>query len=135
MTSALEVLAQARAAGLRLAPRGEKLQVVPTPPPELRAALANAKPEILSALRKERTTEVGQAIASAYDRLNVLGPWTPPAASAHRNLGVAVDVTGRAYIQGEGELDDFEAALRKWEAALSAGRMPLEADPAPGRSG
>ena len=135
MTSALDVIAQARAAGLRLAPRGEKLHVEPAPPPELRAALSSAKLEILSALRDERAVVVARAIGGAYDRLNALGPWTPPAASAHRELGAAVDVAGIAYIQGRGDLGALETALRCWEAALSAGRRPVDAGPASGRSG
>ena len=124
MTAAQEVVAQARAAGLRLAPNGEKLRVEPAPPADLRAALSNAKAEILAVLRAERSIEVSLAISAAYDRLNALGPWTPVDVSAQRDLGAALDLSGRSYMQGDGDRKGFDSALKRWEAVLSAGRTP-----------
>jgi len=93
--------------------------------PELREALAANKPELAEILETERRqTEVARAISDAYDRLNCLGPWTPPEACAHAALGVAVDTAGRAYIQGDGGLSALAGAIRRWEGALSAGRTP-----------
>jgi hypothetical protein len=120
----LEILIQARAAGLRLAPRGDKLHVEPVPPPDLRAALIERKPEVLSLLRSERQNRAARLLSDTFDRLDRLGPWTSAEMDRYRDLGGSVDAACRRYVEGSAELPAVEAAVSKWEAALSAGRTP-----------
>jgi hypothetical protein len=111
-----------RAAGIELFPDSGDLRYRAPPgalTANLKAELAAQKSEILAELR---ANAVAQTISEAYDRLDLLGPCTPPEACAHRDLGDAVDIAGRSYIRGEGELVAFEVAVRRWQAALSAGR-------------
>jgi hypothetical protein len=94
-------------------------------PEALRAELAAHRDELAEILRTERMAEVTRLLDAAYRRLNTLGPWTPPEACAFRDLGEAVDAAGRTYIAGAGDLPIFEAAVQRWEGALSADRVPL----------
>jgi hypothetical protein len=119
-----DLLIHARGAGLRLAPRGDKLYVEPTPPPGLRAALVAAKPELLHLLRSERRDQAARLLSDAYDRLGRLAPWTSAEVEPHRALGATVDLTCRAYVEGATEWPAVEAAVSRWEVALSVGRMP-----------
>jgi TubC N-terminal docking domain len=113
-----------RAAGIELFPESGDLRYRAPPgalTAGLKAELAAHKPAILAELRARANTVV-QAISDAYDRLDALGPWTPPEATAHRDLGAEVDAAGRAYLHGEGDLVGLNAAILRWESALSAGR-------------
>ena len=125
--TAAETLETTRAAGVDLSPAGTELRFrAPRGAltPELRKALAAAKPELLDLLRNERRSRVGGALSDAYDRLNGLGPWTSNDLDPHRELGAAVDSACLRYVDGSTEWPTVEAAVSSWEAALSAGRTP-----------
>jgi hypothetical protein len=137
--TAVETLETTRAAGVDLTPAGANLRFrAPRGAltPELRQALAAAKPELLDILRAERRSRVARVLSDAYGRLNRFGPWTSTDLDPHRELGATVDSACLAYVEGSLQSSAVEAAILNWEAALCVGRTPRpEADPAVKQSG